>query len=143
VQAAGERLDQRRDLRREPVRDAEEVDPSDPFRNGEQLGVRTVQEPEVVEVAVRVGGDDSAAGRDVDPAELVAERAGRIAEQDWVAAPEGLQVGAVRQRDLDANEHLPSARLRVWHLLDAEVAGPVEDQRPHGTKTTLSASRRT
>ena len=56
-----------------------------------------------------------------------------------MAAPEGLQVGAVGQRDLDAHEHVARAGLWARHLLEPQVARPVEAQRSHGVKTTLSA----
>ena len=58
-----------------------------------------------------------------------------------MAAPIRLQVGAVGERHLDLDEHVAGGLwLGPWHVLDAEVAGAVEDERPHGTKTTLSAS---
>jgi hypothetical protein len=142
VQAARERLDEGRDLGRDTVGDGEDVDARDPLGHDEQLRVRAVEEPEVVAVPVGVGGDDAAAGRDVDPAELVSERAGRLAEQHRMPAPERLQVGSVGERGLDADEDVARPGLGIRHLLEPQVARPVEDQRPHGTKTTLSASRR-
>ena len=56
-----------------------------------------------------------------------------------MAAPERLQVGAVGERDLDADEHVARPRLGARHVLQAEVARAVEPQRPHGVKTTLGA----
>ena len=56
-----------------------------------------------------------------------------------MAAPEGLEVGAVREGDLDLDEHVAGSRLRVRHVLQPQVARAVEAQRPHGVKTTLSA----
>ena len=142
AQAARERLDHRRDLGREPRRHGQEVDRGDLGRNDEQLRVGAVQELDRRAAVVgrrRVGGDDALPGGDVDPAELVPERARQLAEEDRVAAPEGLQVGAVRERDLDLDEHVAGSRLRVRHLLQPQVARAVEAERPHGVKTTLSA----
>ena len=56
-----------------------------------------------------------------------------------MAAPERLQVGAVGERDLDLDEHVAGAGLRVRHVLEPEIARAVEAERPHGVKTTLSA----
>ena len=82
AQAARERLDHRRDLGREPRRDGQKVDLRDRGRNEQQLRVRAVQELERLAALVargRVGGDDALAGGDVDPAELVPERARQLA----------------------------------------------------------------
>ena len=54
-------------------------------------------------------------------------------------AAECLQVGAVREGDLDLDEHVAGPGLRLWHVLEPEIARPVEAQRSHGVKTTLSA----
>ena len=59
-----------------------------------------------------------------------------------MAAPERLEVGAVRQRDLDLHEHVPGSGLRIRNFLEAQVAGAVEDQGPHSVKTTFTASPR-
>jgi hypothetical protein len=72
----------------------------------------------------------------------VAERRGRIAEQQRMAAEIGLAVGPVGERDLDLDEDVAGAGRRLGHVLDAEISGPVPAQRPHGVKTTLNASRR-
>ena len=56
-----------------------------------------------------------------------------------MAAAERLQVGAVGERDLDLDEHVARAGLGARHVLQPQVAGPVEAQRLHGVKTTLSA----
>ena len=120
VQAARERLDQRGDLGREAGRDGEEVAARDPLRHEHELGVGAVQQREqvlaerlvaagarrAVAARRRVRRDHAAAGRDVDPAELVSERARRRAEQQRVAALERLRVGAVGERDLDLDEHV-------------------------------------
>ena len=115
-----------------------------------------------------VGSDDPPPGRDVDPAELVPERARRRPEQHRVTAPERLQVGAVGERDLDLHEHVALGdRLGTGYVLEPQVAGPVEDEPsrcsvgpeagsrrqrrgvygfsrtpgpPHGTSTTFSAA---
>ena len=57
-----------------------------------------------------------------------------------MAAAERLRVGAVGERDLDLDEHVARARLRPRHVLDPQVAGAVVAQRPHGVKTTFTAS---
>ena len=57
-----------------------------------------------------------------------------------MAAAERLRVGAVGERDLDLDEHVARARLGAWDLLDPQVAGAVVEERPHGVKTTLTAS---
>ena len=55
-------------------------------------------------------------------------------------AAERLEVGAVRQRDLDAHEHVARACDGIGDLVDPDVAGAVPAQRPHGVKTTFSAA---
>ena len=159
VQAAGERLDHRGDLGREPRRDGEEVRPRDPLRDEDQLRVGAVQQREQVLaerlLAARAGGaraarrrvrgDHAAAGRDVDPAELVPERARRRAEQHGVPAAERLQVGAVGERDLDLDEHVAGVGdLGPGTSSSRRSPGPVEDQCPHGAgvKDPASASPR-
>ena len=152
VQAAGERLDERGHLGRQPGRHGQEVHTRDALGYDEQLRVRAVEQRQQL-LAQRLGAagargaraagrgvrsDDAPPRRDVDPAELVPERRRRLAQQQRMAAPERLHVGAVRQRHLDPDEHVAGARLRVRHLLDADVAGAVPAQRPHGTNTTLS-----
>ena len=75
VQATCERLDHRRHLGCEPVRNGQQVDARDRLGHEQPLGVCTVQEAEVGAVAVRVRGDDAAAVLR-HAAELVAERRG-------------------------------------------------------------------
>ena len=154
VQAQASGSIERGDLGREPRRDGQEVAAGDPLGDEDQLGVGAVQEREQVLaerlVAAGARGADAAgrrvrrdhppAERDVDPAELVPERARRRAEQQRVAAVERLGVGAVGERDLDLDEHVAGAGLRIGNVLEPEVARPVEDQRLHGVKTTFSAS---
>ena len=156
VQAAGERLGERGELGREPGRDGEEVLRRDPLGDEEKLRVRAVQERQEVlaerllppaagrAAAARCGvrGDDPPAGGHVDPADLVPEGARQLAEEDRVAAPVRLEVGAVGQRDLDLEEDLAVAGHRVRDVLEPEVARAVQDQRPHVVKTTFVASRR-
>ena len=142
AQAARKWLDHRRHLRREAGGDGEEVDARDPLRHEHVLGVGAVQElerPATLVACSRVRGDDPLAGRDVDAAELVPERARQVAEQDGVPAAEGLQVGAVGEGDLDLDEHVAGAGLRLRHVFEPEIPGAVEPERPHGVKTTLSA----
>jgi hypothetical protein len=56
-----------------------------------------------------------------------------------MAAAVGLRVGAARQGGLDADDELARARLGLGALLDADVAGRVEDGGPQGWNTTFSA----
>ena len=147
VQAAGERLDHRRELRRHPRRHGEQVLGGDARRHEDELGVGAVEEGEEVDAERllpadaggarparrRVRGDDAPAGRHVDAAELVPERARRRPEQHRVPAPKRLQVGAVGERHLDLHEHVPVVDdLGPRHVLEPQVAGAVEDERPHG-----------
>ena len=95
VQAARERLDHRGDLRVEAVRDGEEVARRDPLRHEQVLGIGAVEErlqvlAELLLAAParrarsarrRVRRDDAPPGGDVDPAELVPERARQLAEE--------------------------------------------------------------
>ena len=76
----------------------------------------------------------------VDPAELVTERARELAKEDGVTAPEGFQVGAVCQRHLDLDEHVARAGLRTRDLFEPQIPDAVEAQRSHGVKTTFSAA---
>jgi hypothetical protein len=46
-------------------------------------------------------------------------------------APEGLRVGAVRERDLDLDENVAGPGLGTRDLLDPQVAGAVVEERPH------------
>ena len=143
AQAARERLDHRRHLGCETPWDGQQVDLSDRGRDEQILGVGAVQELERLAALVaggRVCGDDALAGRDVDPAELVTERARQLAQEDGMAAPESLQVGAVRERHLDLDEHVAGAGLRTWDLFEPQVPNAVEAQRSHGVKTTFSAA---
>ena len=57
-----------------------------------------------------------------------------------MAALERFRVGAVGERDLDLDEHVAGAGLRIGNVLEPQVARPVEDERLHGVKTTFSAS---
>ena len=56
-----------------------------------------------------------------------------------MSAPEGLEVGSVRERDLDLDENVAGTWLRPRHFLEPQVAGAVEPKRSHGVKTTLRA----
>ena len=134
-----------------PARHVVQVHRRDSLGHDEPLGVRAGEKHELAALlaaraavarAARRGvrGDDAAP---VDePAELVAEARGRLREQQRMAAPVRLQVGAVGERDLDLDEHVARPRLGTRHLLDPQVAGRVEQRRLHGVKTTLSASPR-
>jgi hypothetical protein len=155
VQAAGERLHHRGHLRVEAVRDGEKIPRRDSLRYDQGLRVGAVEErlevlaelflaaPAGRALTARCGvrRDHPPPGGDVHPAELVAERTGEFAEEDWVPAAEGFRVGAVRERDLDLHEDVSGTGLRVRDLLDAQVAGPVEEEGFHGRKTTFSACR--
>ena len=67
------------------------------------------------------------------------ERARQLSEQHRVAAAERLQVGAVGERHVDPHEHVAGAGLGPRHLFQPQVAGAMEEESPHGVKTTLSA----
>ena len=154
VQAAGKRLDQGRELGGHAGRDGEEVDARDPLGHEDELCVGAVEQRQqalaqrLLAAAAactrtargRVGGDNPAPCGDVDAAELVAEGARRRAQQNGVAAPIRLHVRPVCQGRLDLHEHIAvGLRLGPRQLLDPEIAGAVEHERPHGSKTTLSA----
>ena len=57
-----------------------------------------------------------------------------------MAAAERLGVRPVGKRHLDLDKGVARAGLGPRHLLDAQVAGAVVEQGPHGVKTTFSAS---
>ena len=67
----------------------------------------------------RVGRHEPPARGDVDPADLVPERARRRSEKDGVAAAVRLEVCAVRERDLDLEKDFALGGSRVGHLLEA------------------------
>ena len=69
------------------------------------------------------------------------ERTRKLADENWMAAAERLRVGAVRERDLDLDEDVSPAGLRLRRVLEAQVARPVEEECLHGRKTTFKASR--
>ena len=156
MQTARERLGHRRDVGREGGRDGEEVPARDPLGDEEKLGVGAVQQRKEVLAecllasgargagAARRGvrGDEAPPRGDVDAADLVAERARWRAEQHGVAAAIGLQVGPVREGDLDLEYDVSLVRCGVVDLLQPEVAGAVQPEGSHGVKTTFSASRR-
>ena len=156
VEAARERLGHGRDLGRDTGRNREEVPASDALGDEEELGVGAVEQREELlaerllaprarradPARRRVRRDEPPAGRDVDPADLVPERARRWVEEDGMPAPVRLEVGAVRQGDLDLEHDVTGARHRVGHLVEPQVARRVQPKRPHGVKTTLNASRR-
>jgi hypothetical protein len=86
-----------------------------------RFGVGAVEELERLAALVaggRVRGHDAPAGRDVDTRKLVTERARQLAQEDGMAAPEGLQVGAVGKRNLDLDEHVAGAGLGTWDLFE-------------------------
>ena len=151
VEAAGERLDHRRDLRGEPVGDTEHGPVGDARRDEQVLGVRAVEQREQPLaqglLAAPAGRARSARGRvrrhhpasrgHVDAAELVPERARRRPEEDRVPTPKRLGVGAVGQRHLDLHEHVSlGLRLGSGNVLEPEVSGAVKDQRAHPTVTS-------
>ena len=84
----------------------------------------------------RVGHQHALAGVPARPGRLVSERA-RIRWQHRMAALEHLDVRAARRRGVHANDDLA---LRVGHVLYPQVTGSVQQRRPHGTTTALSAS---
>ena len=151
AQAARERLDHGRHLGRDAARHVVQVHRRDSLGHDEPFGVRACEKREVTALLAaraafalsarrRVRRDDTTA---VDQAaELVTEAGGRLREQQRMTTPVGLHVGAIRERDLDLDEHVARAGLRARHLLDAQVTGCVEQRRFHGVKTTLSASPR-
>ena len=161
VQRAGQRLAHRGDLGVEPRRQPVQVDPRDARGHEQLLGVGTVEKREEVGAerfdappagAALPAGSGVGAGHALADVEwraapgahdragvLVAERRGRRAEQDGVAAPVGLGVGAAGERGLHADHDVARAGPRRRPLLDADVAGGVEDRRPHGRNTTFNA----
>ena len=157
VETAGERLGQRRDLRRarraargrgSGTRSARARGAAPRTRRSAGgRGARTASPGRVGRPRTRRTGPSwrrrAAARRDVDPADLVPERARQLAEQHGVSAAVGLEIGAVGQRDLDLEEDVAVARNRVGRRPRAEGRrAHGADERPHGVKTTFSASRR-
>ena len=146
VQAAGERLDHRRELGRHPRRDGEEVRPRDPLGHEDELGVGAVEQREEV-LAQRLL--PAPAGRAAPQgAELAATTRRPVATSTpQNSCPNGLgggpsSTGCPRR---NAFRSVPSVsatstwtstspvglRLRPRHLLEPQVAGAVEDERPH------------
>src|SRR5215469_1098641 len=74
--------------------------------------------------------------------ELVAEHRGHVRDHDGMAAPQHLDVGSAGERGLHAHDQLARRRLRHGNVLEAQIAGTVEDLRPHGRMYTFTASRR-
>ena len=156
VKAARERLGHRSHLGCDGRGDRKEVPACDALRHEQELRVGAVQKREEVlaerllpalagcagAARRRVCGDDASPRRHVDPAHLVPERAGRRVEQDRMTATVGLHVGSVRERYLDLEEDVALAGNRVGHLVEPQVAGCMQAERPHGVKTTFRASRR-
>src|SRR5262249_8347547 len=141
AEAAGERLDERRDLRRDPGRYLVEVDGGDPLRDDDPVGIRAGEEHQLEALlsacTARAGAArravrcDNAAAVD-DAAELVAEPGGQLTGEQRMAPSERLQVGGIGERKLHLHEHLPRARLRPGDLLDPQVAWAVQQRRLHG-----------
>ena len=48
-------------------------------------------------------------------------------------------VVALARSDLDLDEHVARPRLRVRHVLEAEITRSVEAKSPHGVNTSFSA----
>ena len=126
-----------------------QVDGGDPLRDDDPFGVRTGEKDEVptllaaraavaLEARRRVGRDNAALAD--DPAELVPERCRCSLRQQRMPAAVRLQVGAVRQRELDLHEHVARSRLGARHLLHPQVARPVEQGSLHGVNATLRTS---
>jgi len=72
---------------------------------------------------------------------LSGAEARRRREQYGVTPVERLAIGSVGEGDLDLDEDVSRARFGTINVLEPRVPGPVEDERLHGVKTTLSARR--
>ena len=119
---------------RDPRRDEQElrVGPVEQWEQPVAERLLTARAGRTVAARRRVCGHDAASGRDVDPAELVPEPAGRWIEQDRVTSPERLRVGAVGERHLDLDENVARIdQLGPGDVLHAHVSRAVEDQCPH------------
>ena len=152
AQAARERLDHRRDLGRETGRHVVQVDGSDPLRNDEPVRVGAGEEQKLAALLAaraavaraarrRVRGDDAAT---VDePAELVPERRGRLAQRAADAHGD-TSSGRCRRSapPRSARAPRPGPASGFGHVLDAQVARRVQPRRLHGVNTTFSASPR-
>ena len=138
VEAAGERVDERRDGRIESARHGVEVDLRDPGRDEHALGERpdellgpaaerlpVGEAGRAVAARRRGGGDDAPAVPRVDAGELASERRRRPVQR---VAPgrERVPLGAPRQGDLDLDDDVAFAGLGRRHLVDAEIARRVD-----------------
>ena len=122
-------------------------------RQGDVLAVGPVDEEQVLaevgparpaEPAMptrgRVGRDDpvalpdaghAAAHRGHHPGQLVTEDGRHVRDHHRVAAPQGLHVSAAGERGLHPDHETARSGLGHRDLLEAEVAGAVEDLRAH------------
>ncbi len=158
VERAGQRLGHRAERRRQPGRERERVARDDRGRHAQELGERPGQvDDRVAEVLAplaaggaaparrRVRHHDRVAGarpchavadRGHRAGRLVAERRRQGAERGVRAGPHHLRVGGAGEGGVDPHDHLARARLRVGHLLEAEVPGAVQDERAHPADAT-------
>ena len=163
VHRAGERLGQGRERERQAGRQRVEVHARDPLGHEQLLREAAEHVEQVLAQALaparalaadaarrRVAAEHDVAGRHgahvlphgFDRArELVAEPA-RVRRDRRVPALDGLDVGAAGGGGADPQHDLAAAGDRVGDVLDPEIAGPVQDRRPHGVTITLMPSRR-
>ena len=138
VEAAGERVDERRDGRIEPPRDGVEVDLRDPGRDEHALGegpdqplgpsaenLPIGQAGRAVSARRRRRGDDAPAVARVDARELAAERR-RGPVQRVAPGRKRVPLGAACQGGLDLDDDVAFAGLGRRHLVDAEISRRVD-----------------
>ena len=161
---ARQRLGERGALGRKRGRERDDVARHQPRRQQDELAVGAVDEQEILAeirapgatrrtgrawrrvrrdhaIAFAEAGDARADRRD-RAGELVPEDRRNLRDHHGVTAAQGLHVGAARQRGIDAHDQLARCRHRHRQVLPAQIAGAVEDHRPHGVTYTFSASRR-
>ncbi len=153
VEGARERLGHRGERRREPRREGQRVPRDDRRGHAEALGEGPGEvDDRLAEVRAslaarptgaaggRVGDHDgvsdrgprhAVAGLEDRPGDLVAQRRRERPEGGVRAGAHHLRVGRAGQGGVDAHHDLASRGPRIGHLLEAQVAGSVEDQGAH------------
>src|SRR5215831_8579340 len=163
-EGAGQRLGERGAPRGQRGRDADDVGGHETGRQGDVLAVGPVDKEQVLAEVLTMHPTEAAdaarsgvrrhhavpfpkvghAATDTGhrAGELMAEHRRNVRDHHRMTSPQHLHVGAAGERGLHPHDQLTDGRRRHGKLLQTQIAGTVEDLRPHGRMYTLTASRR-
>ena len=123
--------------------DGEEVDARDPLRHEDVLGVSAVQQLQTLAALVARAAAELAATTRLPVATSTPQNScpnGLGSSPSRTGCPRRKSSGRCRRSERPRPGRARRRdRFRLRYLLEAEIPRPVEPQRPHGVKTTLSA----